>query len=183
MRDGLGRYGANWHQGARHLSRDDLTMSDMDANLHATNLQAAAYHEAGHAVVAVAVGLEVYECWIDGEGRGEVRFRGWGSEQEQLAVAVAGACAESILLDSAERGSVESFLEDVELVREQPDEEWLRDLVGDGFDVWVLLHARTKNEAAEALREARDFARKALADEWADVQAIAASLYTAAEPR
>jgi hypothetical protein len=36
---------------------------------HADAREAAAYHEAGHAVVAAAVGWDVYQIWTDGGHR------------------------------------------------------------------------------------------------------------------
>ncbi len=145
-------------------------MSGSTSHANEFDRRVSAYHQAGHAVMAAAVGFDVYECWIARDGSGEVRFRSrWASNAALLAVTVGGSCAESILLDRADLGSVESFMEGVALMREGDGE-------GDAREAGLLLRDHTAVTATELLRRARDFARQVLSDDWADVEAIAGCL-------
>jgi len=71
------------------------------------SIRATAFHEAGHAVVAAALGRDVYEVWTDGEGGGEVQHRGEKGQTpaaHKLAILLAGPCAEAILIGEIGEG-------------------------------------------------------------------------------
>jgi hypothetical protein len=77
--------------------------------------KALAYHEAGHAVIGYAIGLEIEQVTIvPGEGSlGRCRYQGWDDEQAEadfdtaLIVILAGAVAEEIAMGAPSRGADE----------------------------------------------------------------------------
>lgn len=141
----------------------------MAATIEPTELRAAAHHEAGHAIVAAAVGLDVYAIWIDDEGLGEVRHKGHVSEGAELAVAIAGTCAESILCGD-DRDSVRELLKNVLWALEEGEDAMPCDAVDMAH---ALRKCHSDGQMEERLQRARDFARNVLSSEWVDVQVIA----------
>jgi hypothetical protein len=81
--------------------------------MEAETLEAAAYHEAGHAIICLAVGRRLTEVWARGQGGNTAyrpvevvhplfgengnRKRAWGQCRRALLVAVAGIVAENLL--------------------------------------------------------------------------------------
>ena len=70
------------------LHRNQVT----DAQTTRENLRDAAYHEAGHVVVAQFLGLTVREVEIeeDGSGRADIRYAEHLPLVDQIAICVAG---------------------------------------------------------------------------------------------
>jgi ATP-dependent Zn protease len=159
-----------------------------DQSNDARQRRAAAFHEAGHAVV---VGhwpdYEVYKHDVGADGLGKVRFTHPPTEHEStegkfrlLTVEVAGKLAEEIAGFVPAGAAWESALEGVRLVL---DSEGVseRDLLvehdhSDGVMAGLLLRGMSAQEAERELRSAHGAARGILDEQWADVETMAAQM-------
>jgi hypothetical protein len=139
---------------------------------HATARQAIAYHEAGHTVVAAAMGYDVYQINTYAPGAGAVWFHHRPDEQRTaegrrrlLSVDVAGRLAQSVALDE-NRDVVTSFVESVASIRDMfgsnVDEgrALACGLEGDDVDVALHLQGRPDEEVHASLLAARAHARE-----------------------
>jgi Peptidase family M41 len=89
--------------------------------------KALAYHEAGHAVVGYALGLEIEQITIipNETSLGQCRYRGWetsgaaGDLDRHLRLILAGAVAEEIAMGAPSRGSDERRALDLALSLEE----------------------------------------------------------------
>jgi len=122
--------------------------------------KALAYHEAGHAVIGYAMGLEIEQVTIiPGEGSlGRCRYQGWDEAEAvdldtALIVILAGAVAEEIAVGAPSRGA---------------DERRALAL--------SLSHGISEAAAAERILGARRFVDRFLEDHWPIVKALAAVL-------
>ena len=144
-----------------------------------------AYHEAAHAVVAAAVGLDVTGCWLDDEG-GETALEGKpSSTTDALAVAVAGCLAQdgSPPVGECERVAhalskeVEPYralLEEDGFTRNQVEERMGNP--NDALDLASLLRGMNEMQVGEQLCRAVARAQEVLTAQWACVERIAGSL-------
>lgn len=149
-------------------------MKSDEAVIDRIQLVAAAYHEAGHAVVAAAMRYDVFGCFIDEHGSGVMSFR-WPAEEmatlegrrRLLIVAAAGDVAEVIGLrfDDDPRDL------DVDAGQAAVRVAWL---AADGHERKDA--ARLEELAREEISTARLTARRMLDEEWDDVEAIASSI-------
>jgi Peptidase family M41 len=123
--------------------------------------KALAYHEAGHAVVGCALGLEIEQVTIvPSEGSlGRCRYQGWDDEeaagdvQTALIVLLAGTVAEEIAVGAPSRGA---------------DEPKAREL--------ALSQGHSEAEAADCIARARMLVAAFLEEHWPIVKALAAAL-------
>jgi len=138
---------------------------------------AAAYHEAGHAVVAAAMGYDVRSCFTDEHGSGAMEssypveeIETLEGRRRQLVVAAAGQVAEVIglglddlnddsRLDANAREAVEKLA-------------WLLAIGEDRTDDQAWVEGRMRRE----VRAARNQARRLLEADWRDVEIIAESI-------
>jgi hypothetical protein len=158
--------------------------------------EAAAYHEAAHAVVAEAMGYRVRSITFDDdELTGEVRFAfpAWdvgtpAGRWRRLAVTLAGRLGEAVYLDRADLGDADrTIAEVVDLLDgfypneadEDVREEWGPD-GGDALDAALLVRGLPDDDAVAELRDAHATAHEVLSESWADVCALADDLHGAA---
>jgi len=149
----------------------------------------AAFHEAGHAVAAVAVGYRVRELWIDGDYSGHCGDDHSSQETTTPAgvyrmaiVALAGWIADAInagrpeLIDERRREILELICNAAAREIEEEDDEG-----GDALAVACLLADGRAGDPAELLADANDEAERIVREEWGTIEAVAAELL-AAEP-
>lgn len=147
-------------------------------------LVAAAYHEAGHAIVADGVGYTVTLVSVDGEGFGNTGFRAPSTDYSRgsmagrwrlLMVSLAGSLAEAIYLDRPDIGSLDEMVDSIEsdlLLRPQDEREWH----GEAGNVAQLVEHLDPAERQAELAEARDDALVLLRERWDDVEGLAEEL-------
>jgi hypothetical protein len=134
---------------------------------------AAAFHEAAHAVVAAALGGDVYACWTDAEGGGEMRFRmplsAW-TPDIGIAISLAGRIAERMKFPGC-FGSDAHALDHVrDILDDGADDARER---SDCLDIAHLVWDLPEDLQANILDEAHERASEILREQWADVEAIA----------
>jgi Peptidase family M41 len=123
--------------------------------------KALAYHEAGHAVIGYALGLEIEQITIipNETSLGQCRYRDWETSgpaddlDSHLRLILAGAVAEEIAMGAPSRGS---------------DERRALDL--------ALLRSDSEAEAAERVDAARSRIARFLEEHWPVVKALAVAL-------
>jgi len=154
-----------------------------DQSNAAKQRRAAAFHEAGHAVVAGHWGYDVYQNHVGQDGLGEVRFTHPPTEYDSpegrfrlLTVDVAGSLAEEMagFIPSAWEGLLEGHnLARAGLDAGQTPSEILDEYErGDAAEAGILLRELDATEAERELRGAHDAARTILSERWDDVEAM-----------
>jgi ATP-dependent Zn protease len=118
---------------------------------------AAAAHEAGHAVVGLALGLDIVEVWIDDNGYGQTRFSADSPELlDHLTLAAAGGMANRAF--------------DIEAPTDM--------LANDHTKITSLLAGRSEDEDARLRVAGRKRARELLTPNLALLRAVANELET-----
>lgn len=150
-------------------------------------INAIAYHEAAHAVVADSVGREVVGCWASTD-RGTVWHVGppWSSISAGM-IAVAGVCGEALAAPASGSDSIERILQSIDRAAEGIVE---REVFGDAACCTVesphsdfhalaqtLIDGRWPARSWPSfLRLVRALAREAIRADWHDFTMIAACL-------
>ncbi|MHB1539000.1 MAG: hypothetical protein ACYCUM_13920 [Solirubrobacteraceae bacterium] len=135
---------------------------------------AAAYHAAGHAIAAAAIGLDVCGCYLDDDCVGAVHYHGEAQPAERLAVVLAGRAAQAIAFDDDDFDSAERWHDAVNDDLEELGSGGVDEVIDDVRQAALLTDRVAPIQ--EALHDARTFARRLLRENWRDVEAVAESL-------
>jgi len=146
---------------------------------------AAAYDEAGHAVVARMMGYRVDGISVMADGTsGETRYTGPASDKgtpvgrmRELTITLAGKAAQSIAFNREDIGDLDQLLETVRDLRRwspnAPDPDLECGLEHDDMKAAVLVWDLPEDEREKELRNAHASVREILGANWADVVAVA----------